>query len=563
MPNIVVKGKGKQTLAKTEFVASGGEGAIYAKNGVAYKIYTDSQKMIPEGKINELQALTEPNIIKPLDIILDSRNNPIGYTMRFVTDTYAMCQLFNKAFKQRNNLSLQQIFDLVQKMQKGVQHVHDKGILIVDCNELNFLVAQNFNDVYFIDVDSYQTPSYRATALMESVRDRQVKNNKFTKDSDWFSWGIVTFQLFIGIHPYKGKHPTLRTMDERMLKNISVFNKDVDIPKACEPFDTIPQAYRDWYKAVFEDGKRLCPPTDAVATVTVTIKTDVIVGSHKFEFKEITDLNDLGEITNVVFSFGTRLVQGKKGILIYGKVDPLPPTTKISFTPQMNHAIAAQVDKGSIKLTNLSTGKSMGEVGGVRVMAYENRFYVKDGDSVYEIEYIELPIQTRPTMRLVANIVDKATTFYDGVLVQKLLEATFVSLFPQPGMHYEIRVKELEGLRVVDAKFDRQVLQVVAVTSSGKYQRLVFRFSSDFSEYDVRVVPDITHTGLNFVVLDTGTCVQIDEEERVNVFRNIKDDPRLTVIDDPAIQSDMRLYRWAGQAVVAKGDKLYSLKMKP
>ena len=119
----------------------------------------------------------------------------------------------------------------------------------------------------FIDVDSYQTPGFKATALMDSVRDRHCHNNQFTPDTDWFSFGIVSFQMFIGIHPYKGKHPDLADMDARMMQNISALNKAVSVPKVCYAFDVIPQAYLCWYKAVFEQGKRCAPPFDLNAPV--------------------------------------------------------------------------------------------------------------------------------------------------------------------------------------------------------------------------------------------------------------------------------------------------------
>lgn len=564
--NIVVKGKGKQTLNKSDFLAQGGEGSVYAKGGVAYKIYNDPSKMIPEGKIQELSVITEPNIIRPLDIILDDKtNNPVGYTMRYLTDTVPLCQLFNKIFKQKNSISPKQIVELVQKIQKGVTHIHShKGILIVDCNEMNFLVNNQFNEAFFIDTDSYQTPSFRATAIMESIRDRHVKNNQFTQESDWFAWGIITFQLFIGIHPYKGKHPTVNGMDARMMQNISVFNPQVGIPAVCEPFDIIPQNYRDWYKAVFEDGKRLPPPFGAVASITLVSKIDRIVGSDKFEIKEMADLSDLGSIIGVQYHFGTRVVQQERGIMIGETVDKtVPADAKIGFTPQLNHVIAATVDKGSLTLYNASNGKQVTQQPcSGSVMSYKGNLYVKDGDSVYLLTYVEQPLQTRASIQLVATVLDKATKIYDGVLIQNLLEATYVSIFPTAKQHFQIRLKELEKHRVIDAKFDKGILMVVGVRPDGKYDRFVFRFATGFDSYDSWSEKDITYSGLNFVVLDTGNCVHIDEEERVNIFRNIKDDKKMMQIKDPAIKSDMRLYAWGAQVVMSRGKILYTLKMK-
>lgn len=196
-----VKGKNTVDLDNKNFLAQGGEGSVYVISKTAYKIYNDPKKMLPIGKIQELSALTAKNIIKPENIILDNKNHEIGYTMRFVDDTYSLCQLFTKAFRQRNNLDHDTMFKLIQSLQNIVKHVHEKKILIVDCNELNFLASKDFKDIYAIDVDSYQTPNYPATAIMDSIRDRHTK--VFNEGSDWFSFAILAFQMFIGIHPFK------------------------------------------------------------------------------------------------------------------------------------------------------------------------------------------------------------------------------------------------------------------------------------------------------------------------------------------------------------------------
>ena len=57
---------------------------------------------------------------------------------------------------------------------------------------------------------------------MDSVRDRHAAG--WNEGTDWFSFALVSFQMFVGIHPYKGKHPALKTLDERMAQNVSVLH---------------------------------------------------------------------------------------------------------------------------------------------------------------------------------------------------------------------------------------------------------------------------------------------------------------------------------------------------
>ena len=182
MDKYYVQGRGEIHLSKADFKAQGGEGAVYVKGSTAYKIYADPRRMVPKAKILELSVLTHSNIIRPMEVLLDQSSNPVGYSMRYVDKAFALCQIFPKAFRQRKNLTPEMVLRLVQKLQEGVRHVHAKGILIVDLNEMNFLVSEYFSELFFIDVDSYQTPSFPATVLMESVRDRHAKT--FHEGSD-------------------------------------------------------------------------------------------------------------------------------------------------------------------------------------------------------------------------------------------------------------------------------------------------------------------------------------------------------------------------------------------
>ncbi len=169
-----VQGEGQVQLGRTEFKAQGGEGAVYVKGPTAYKIYSDHSRCIAQAKIDELSSLVQPNIIRPVRLILDGKNIPVGYTMRAVGKAHSLCQLFPKAFRQRNNITPEITLRLVRQLQTGVLHIHSRGILVVDLNEMNFLVSADFAELFFIDVDSYQTPSFPATALMETVRDRHA-----------------------------------------------------------------------------------------------------------------------------------------------------------------------------------------------------------------------------------------------------------------------------------------------------------------------------------------------------------------------------------------------------
>lgn len=570
---IHVESIGDITLTNNDFIASGGEGAIYKKDTTAYKIYTEPRKMIPVGKIHELASIADPNVIKPEHVIFDKNDKnggtPVGYTMRYVNDTTVLCQTFTKSFRDRNNITNDMMLKLVQKLQKLISNVHKAKVLAVDLNEMNFLVNNyGFNEIYAIDVDSYQTPHYPATALMETIRDRH-NPNKFSEATDWFAFAIVSFQMFIGIHPYKGKHPTIPDLDTRMMQNVSVLYKErgveiVGVPKACYPFSVIPKAYLDWYNLVLEKGERIPPPADINKAVIPVAAFVQAVSSDKIDITDLWtfyDRNHLNEIVDFYESRGKAIILTKKSIFINNNL----------VTNLYRHVLGAVINsKDEVVVINkdgifrantdnpISFGYKIDDA-----MSYNGRFYVQNDDKILEVVLAENII----TAKVVANIHPNATKLYPGVVIQNLLGAAYVSVFPETNTAYQVRIREIEGSKVVDAKFDSNVLMVVvsrhgAQHNTGKYERLVVRFNDDYSSYDIRVVQDITPTGLNFVVLDTGVCVCLNENDDLEIFSAKIGSSNIKIINDKVLSGDMRLYKLNGKVVFTKDNKIYRMSLK-
>lgn len=557
-----IKGKGQIDLNNNDYLGEGGQGKIYAKGKTVYKIYHDPKKMIPEGKIAELAVLTQPNIIKPEDVLVDGKGKVIGYTMPFIKDTHPLCKVFTKAFQQREKVTPEQKLHMVRRMQETLDHVHvHKDYLIIDLNEMNFLASPKFDEVYFLDVDSYQTPSFPASALMESVRDRHMPykngNPVFSHETDYFALAIVTFQLFIGIHPYKGKHPSIHDMDERMKQNISVLNKNVTVPAVCFPFASIPKVYLDWYTAVFEKGLRVAPPKDMTAIVFIPT-VQKISSSNFFDIVEV-DLMSKGDIINYYHSSGVEIVVTEHGAY-HNKREIQLNAKAFGFTQKMNRPIAAVNFDAEIKIYDVITQKELLTTIGKNVMQYANRLYIQGDAQIFEV----LPYEGKDvfiSVHPIANILEKATQMFDGVVVQNLLGSYFVSVFPESKNHQQIPIKELTGYKLIDAKFEDGVLMVVGVGVNGKYDRFVFRFAEDWT-YDMRVIKDITYSGLNFTVLDNGVCVCITEAEVVEIFSAKKDSASIKEINDPGIDSNMKLFHRGAKVMFAKGDKMFSMTMR-
>lgn len=558
-----VHGKGELRLGRSDFKAQGGEGSVYVKGSTAYKIYANPRRAIPLAKIDELSALDQPNIIRPLDLILDGKNTPVGYSMRSVEKAHALCQLFPKAFRQRNNLTPELMLRLVRRLQAGVSHVHDKGILIVDLNELNFLVSADFSEVFFVDVDSYQTPSFPATVLMESVRDRHTMT--FNHGSDWFSFAVVSFQMFAGIHPFKGTYAPLqylpdkaKKLDARMLANISVLHPNVSVPSSCLPFSVIPPVYLDWYRAVFEQGKRLPPPDNVHGLgIVTTVRANESAESGSFVINKIHEFD-----SEIIWHDGVITVT-QSSVYFDGENYPKPPfDVKLVVSPRQRHLIAAFHDGTRLRFRDLTVDKDVAsEVEGEDAMLSSGKLYIKQHESIFAVDLIELPQSLLLGLRSVANVMIRSTRMFEGVAIQNLLGANYVSIPTADGMCHQVRIPELDDYQIVDARRDRNVL-IVLVTAEGRYDKLIFRFSEDFSGYDCRLLDDIVSTGIEFTVLDSGIVLHLAEDGRLEVFPNVRDSAKIRVIRDQALDEDFRLFHTGTQALIAGGPSLYKIRLK-
>src|SRR5258705_3782099 len=563
MPRYFVQGKGEIRLSKSDFKAQGGEGAIFVKGSTAYKIYTDPSRTIQPTKILELSVLAQPNIIRPLDVIIDRQNQPVGYSMRHVVRSYVLCQLFPKAFRLRNNVTPETVLRLVRNLQEGVKHVHSKGILIVDLNELNFLVAEDFKEVFFIDVDSYQTPSFAATVLMESVRDRHAQT--FRGGSDWFSFSVVSFQMFVGIHPFKGTYPPLTglpakelKLNTRMRANVSVLHAGVSVPASCLPFAVIPPIYLDWYRSVFEEGKRVPPPDNVQAAIVLSPPAAKrIIGSNSFEITEVGEFD-----SEIIWHDGVVTIT-QKSIYFDSKKYPKPQLdVKVAVTPRLRHLVAAFMEETKLRLRDLTVDQDI-EVGFEleEFMLSNGRFYIKQQENIFSIDFVELKQRILLGIKIAANATVKSTRMFEGLAIQNLLGSNYASIPESPDICHQIQLRELDAYQVLEARLERRVLIVVG-TKQGQYDLLIFRFASDFSSYDSRVVPKVSSSNINFTVLDSGVVLRMTDEDNVEIFSRVKGVDKIRVVQDPALQGDVRLFHVGAQALIARGNTLYKITMK-
>lgn len=563
---VIPSSKGVVTLLPSDFLASGGEGSVYRKGKQLFKIYTNTPSADLEEKINLLSQLKHELVVAPVGIIHDERQHPIGYTMPFVQGEI-LVKAFTNDWRNKENFTNDETLKLVERMREITQFAHDSKALIVDGNELNYLIQRD--KPFIIDVDSWQIGKFRATAIMTSIKD--FTHGSFTDLTDWYSWGVVTFQIFSGIHPYKGRHPDFKLgdLESRMRQHVSVFNKNTHIPQATRDFSTIPTRLREWYMSVFEEGKRSVPPL-----VMAGAKQDWTLAAKKYRTVQIDTTSSLtfakvGDFPgNIVFAFPCGVVLLNDGSVFDSAGRKLANigTTKAEIVPApvMGYIAAFEKD-GLLNILEIPAGPDKNAevlhftMACRKVFRKDDRLFAVNGTNLTEL------VLRRPSLLDNAVMMSGKTwqisnnaMFFRGVGLINALKAIYLVLPIGTSGCSIIRAKELDGYIPLEGSFDGNLITLLAVDTHADVVKFEFSMSEDFSNYTVWFGKTDLSAELN-VVVKGNVAVTITEDNQLSVF-STKGGPT-KVIKDKNIFTDMKLYMFKGNVHFVHEKSLWRLSM--
>lgn len=553
-----IDGIGNVVVTDNNYLGAGGEANVYAKNDLAIKIYHDPSRMIPIQKIEELREIKDKRVLVPKHIVYRSGSSPVGYATPFKPDTHPLCKLFTKTFKVKSGISDDMINNLVVEMQQTIKNIHKANCLVVDLNEMNELVSPKFDNIYFIDVDSYETPSFRATAIMESVRDRQIKKQRWNEGSDWYSFAILSFQMWIGIHPYKGKHPDYKPAEwtNRMDEGVSVFDPKVILPRTCSDLSVIPKSHIEWLRDIFVNGAR-CSPPDMSDNLLIVVPNSFkfITASKSFETKLIETCS---EPINRVFNFiGVNYLMGKTNIHRGRAIVPvnIDGADEVLMCESEGVDPIICIQKNGMARFYCEKGQEFGSISANSMMARNGCIYTIYDGRLMENTFSRMGNKLIHSCRQSASVMDLSTQMFNGVIIQDILNKKYVTLPYAKGLCAHLPVKELDGYRILGAKSERNVCAIMA-EKSGKYYRFILSFGATYAGYSIRVVEDVPYTDINLTVMPNGVAV-LALDDSVEVFK----DNVAKIIDNPPFDATKRIFNVSGVIYYIDGKELYTVKM--
>lgn len=424
------------SLDKQDFKAEGGQAKVFVQGNFAYKIYHKPEYCVPIKKVEELSALANDNIIRPIGVLLDK--TPVGLVMKRIDNAVPLARLVSDTFRTLNKIDSDMIVALIRRLRDSIAFIHEQHCLVIDANEMNFLVDERtFVDPICIDVDSYQTPHFPATAIAASVRDYRAA--KFDEGTDWFSFGIVACHLLIGLHPFRGNHPKCPagSLEERIKTRTSIFDKGVIIPPATRDFSVIPDEYRRWFIEIFGQGKSIAAPENAKSVIILlTSPRKTVIRTWKITAKtgKIISLTVVGDILHVNGSAST---------------------------------VKAQ-----------------------KIFVVENAVYALHNGNFAHVKISEFGPKVIASLGTIWHVLPHATTVLEGLLYQDVLGQPFLVVPLKPGICHTINVPEMVGAKVVDGMYQSGVAELILIRNQ-QYERLQLRFKENGSyashlEHDVQ-----------------------------------------------------------------------------
>jgi hypothetical protein len=552
-------------LTSQDHIATGGEGSVYAKGGLAYKVYLDPAVAIRAGmekKIQALAAIKHPGIAAPSAALRDKNGQFIGIALPMAKGE-TMCKLFTNTWRDANQFGPAETAKVVDAMREITSVAHQHRALLVDGNEMNWLVSGT--SPVAIDVDSWQLPGFPGTAIMPSIRDYAHKG--FTEGTDWFAWAIVTFQLWTGIHPFKGTHPDFNraALEARMRAMASVFDSRVRLPGAVRPVADIPATLRSWYERTFSTAERTTPPSAFASaigqqTAPALRMRQTIAGTLKIE-----RLGSAGSKVAAAFN-GLVIARDGKKLVLWDAVtrNHVPEVTEAELTAVLART-AAIVRVGAQRVVvSLEPGIALsGRVlGGTAFPALPttaqsmwqsgNRFFAlapESANGLVELDAFEMGSRIILAVKHQWPVSVRSTQFLRGAFVQDCLGTPFVGVLEDAGV-VQGAAPVLKGYGIGEGfSVGRNFVWLTALRKSdGETVRLTLAFQVD--KWVLQAEEVVSDLGIDAAGTTSGVAVlSLGDDLLVAKGANSK------VLSNSGLSSGMRLFSLgAGIAAFEDGE---------
>ncbi len=569
-----LEGLGVLSISPNDHVATGGEGSIYRKAGTVIKLYTDAGKMERDGmsgKIGRLARLNHPFIVGPKGLVLGNKGQAVGYYMNWA-EGQPLSRVFTNDFRQREGITDKHAAQLVEHMRDVTRFAHDHATFMVDPNELNWLAVLGGKtpEPRALDVDSWVIEGNIPATVPKMPSIRDWHSPLVSRESDWFAWAAVTFQVFTGIHPYKGGLDGYKPseMERRMKDKASVFTSGIRLNQAVRPFDCIPAKLRMWYEAAFQQGERSIPPspfdTTTVLPKAAKVKRVATTVTGTLVYDQLYRAPTSQDHAVRIFSCGLVLLgSGKLYDLDSKRIVGAVSSSTCEVVRVEGYWLIADKKNGTwvfscINANSLNSTDLTVTLQGHQAVTQGNRMFMVTDQGLMELKLMFFAKPTLSTGQTWGAMLN-STHWFEGVGIQQGLGATFVFVPFSDSACAQVRVKELDRLTPVSAKAGNRFVTVMCVDRNGEYQKFELSFSADYKTYTLWQ-GEAESPELNLAILPKGVMATIVQDTKLHLF--VPSNGSLKTVEDTGISTKMALGNWGDKVVYILDGNVWSVRMK-
>ena len=223
---------------KIEMIGSGGYADVYRaknKNTGEYVAIKEIKKI----KIENKTILNEIEIIKKLKsensvLLIETIETSNSY---FIISEYCYMTLEEYIKKRKNNLSIEEIKELLLDINKRLKEINDNNIIYRDLKPSKLSFNKSRIDKICFKISDYglsklldDNNSISSSGTPVTMSPEVLKNqiNLISSKSDIWSLGIIIYYLYFKEYPYNGKEYNIIKQIEENKKLKSTNNKELD-----------------------------------------------------------------------------------------------------------------------------------------------------------------------------------------------------------------------------------------------------------------------------------------------------------------------------------------------
>jgi DNA-binding helix-hairpin-helix protein with protein kinase domain len=230
---MTLRGLNNEQYITARELGRGGEGTVYELSShpaLVLKQYNDLLTDEKVAKLRQMAAMTSKEIASyaawPVDLVFDEYGKTCGFVMKKLSGYVPLHMIFSPLDRKKMfpDKGYNFLVHVARNLATAFHKIHEAGLIVGDVNEGNILV-NSAGLIAFIDCDSFQVkspfgyffcevgvPRYTPPELLKHGSFEQVAR---TVNTDSFSLAVLVFQLlFLGRHPFAGKHRSAADLDE-------------------------------------------------------------------------------------------------------------------------------------------------------------------------------------------------------------------------------------------------------------------------------------------------------------------------------------------------------------